>query len=221
MYTLHYAPDNASLIIRLALEHVGAPYRTALVDRSTQAQRSAAYLALNPNGLIPALETPHGVLFETGAILLWLSEQHPGLLPAPGSAPRGPALTWLIYTANTLHAQLRMLFYTGLYTQGDTAPVIAQTQANLTRCYVTLDAHLPADPGFAQQAYLAACLRWSALYGPAPRDWFDLQTYPRLAALAAQMDAHPATAKACAAEGLGPTPFTNPQPPTPPEGSAL
>ncbi len=33
MYTLHYAPDNASLIIRLVLDGAGIPYRTALVNR--------------------------------------------------------------------------------------------------------------------------------------------------------------------------------------------
>ena len=37
---LHYAPDNASLCIRLALEELGLPYETVLVDRATQAQRS-------------------------------------------------------------------------------------------------------------------------------------------------------------------------------------
>ena len=66
-YVLHYAPDNASLIIRMALDHRGLPYRTQLVDRASQEQSSAAYRALNPNGLIPTLETPQGPLFETGA----------------------------------------------------------------------------------------------------------------------------------------------------------
>jgi glutathione S-transferase len=28
MYLLHYAPDNASLAVRLALEELGVPYRT-------------------------------------------------------------------------------------------------------------------------------------------------------------------------------------------------
>ena len=59
-YLLHFAPDNASLCIRLALEELRLPYQTALVDRDINAQRSPAYLALNPNGLIPVLETPHG-----------------------------------------------------------------------------------------------------------------------------------------------------------------
>ena len=51
--TLHYAPDNASLIVRLALEEAGLPYRTVLVDRAANAQRSPAYMALNPAGRIP------------------------------------------------------------------------------------------------------------------------------------------------------------------------
>ena len=61
---LHYAPDNASLCVRLALDAVGAPFQTVLVDRAARGQKSQRYLALNPNGLIPVLETPDGALFE-------------------------------------------------------------------------------------------------------------------------------------------------------------
>ena len=42
MYVLHYAPDNASLIVRLALEEMGLPYRTVLVDRARREQDGAA-----------------------------------------------------------------------------------------------------------------------------------------------------------------------------------
>jgi hypothetical protein len=70
MYTLHYAPDNASLIIRLVLDGAGIPYRTVLVDRKARQQDSPAYRALNPAGLVPTLETPQGPISETGAILL-------------------------------------------------------------------------------------------------------------------------------------------------------
>src|SRR5680860_279820 len=38
---LHYAPDNASLIVRLALEELELPYETRLVDRSVRAQDGA------------------------------------------------------------------------------------------------------------------------------------------------------------------------------------
>ena len=83
MYVLHFAPDNASLIVRLALEEMGLSYRTALVDRAVRAQDGGTYRAVNPTGLIPALETPQGVVFETGAILLWLGEVHGRMAPRP------------------------------------------------------------------------------------------------------------------------------------------
>ena len=60
--TLHYAPDNASLIIRIILEELKLPYTAILVDRAKDEQDSEAYRALNPAGLIPTCvidgETP-------------------------------------------------------------------------------------------------------------------------------------------------------------------
>ena len=51
--TLYYAPDNASLCVRLALLEIGLQFDTVLVDRAVQGQKSPDYLAVNPNGLIP------------------------------------------------------------------------------------------------------------------------------------------------------------------------
>ncbi len=110
-YVLHYAPDNASLIVRLALEHRRIPYRTKLVDRAARGQDAPGYRALNPHGLIPVLETRQGPLFETGAILLWLADTHGGLGPAPHAPDRGDFLKWLFYVSNTLHPALSMMFY--------------------------------------------------------------------------------------------------------------
>ena len=119
MYVLHYAPDNASLIVRLVLTELNQPFETALVDRRVRAQDGAAYRALNPNGLIPVLQTPAGVLFETAAILLWLADRHPGLGPGPQDEDRGDYLKWLFWTSNTLHADLRMTFYPANYAGED------------------------------------------------------------------------------------------------------
>lgn len=228
MYVLHYAPDNASLIIRLALEEAGLPYRTALVDRSTRAQDSAAYRALNPTGLIPAFETPQGVLFETGAILLWLADRHPeaGLAPQINSPDRGNFLKWLFFLSNTVHADLRQLFYPQYFVP-ETA-VNAHHDllaARMQRHFALLDAAVAADPAlFAAPSSLAlySCtlLRWSAFYPEDGTAWFHLSDTPALAALAATLDARPATRAAARAEGLGVLPFTAPHHPTPPEGSA-
>jgi len=42
VYRLHYAPDNASLITRLALDEMGQPYETVRVDRRKSEQKTPA-----------------------------------------------------------------------------------------------------------------------------------------------------------------------------------
>jgi len=119
MIQLHYAPGNASLVVHLVLEEIGAPFELKLVDRARSAQKSAQYLALNPNGLIPVLVddaaaggTPL-VLYETAAICLHLADTHPAaaLLPALGTRERAHAYKWLAWCANTLHPTLGHYFY--------------------------------------------------------------------------------------------------------------
>ena len=68
--------------------------------------------------------------------------------------------------------------------------------------------------------YLATCLRWCAVYPRGHTDWFDLRRYPALHGMALALEARAATRAAIAAEGLGETPFTAPDLPDPPEGSA-
>ena len=220
-YVLHYAPDNASLIVRLALDVQGIPFVTQLVDRSTQAHKTAPFLAINPNGLIPALETPDGAMFETTAILLHLSEQHGQLMPDCGPA-RAAALKWLVWLGNTLHPSLRMMFYPQLYTNGDIETLRAPARKRITHMLTMLAAAPDADwlegPPSAMSCYLAPMLRWCAIYGgPA---WFDLRDHPRLMDCAARLEQTDAAHRAIAAEGLGARPFTDPHLPTPPEGSA-
>jgi glutathione S-transferase len=229
-YRLHYAPDNASLIIRLALEELGQPYETRLVDRAAQGQRAPAYLALNPHGLIPVLETPDGPIFETGAILLWLADRHGALAPAPRSTARGGFLKWLFFVANTLHPGLRMLFYPHSYVGNEPAAQahLRKTMAQkLDQHLQTLDAALSEQPDWLGQdepsiveLYLAPCLRWCALYPPGHTGWFTLSRYPALQALCARLEERASTRAAVLAEGLGRHPFTWPVMPNPPEGSA-
>lgn len=225
-YILHYAPDNASLVIRLALEELQVPYRTHLVDRSIKAQRAPDYLALNPGGLIPALETPQGPIFETAAILLWLADQHGQLAPAATAPGRADTLKWLFYLSNTLHPALRMLFYPSVYIgagDADQQRLRDQTRDNILRHLAVLDAHWSArETPSILDLYLAPMLRWVQLYPrDSNRDWFDLSAFPALHRMTMMLEPRASVHAAQAAEGLGPTPFTAPQVPHPPEGSAL
>ena len=96
MLQLHYFPGNASLIPHIVLEELGVPFELKYVDRAVSAHKSAAYLALNPNGLIPVLvDTSAGtagqslVLYETAAICLHLADTHPGAALLPPRPNRG------------------------------------------------------------------------------------------------------------------------------------
>ena len=55
MLDLHYSPGNANLAPHMLLNLLGLPHRLVRVDRDNAAHKSPAYLALNPNGLIPLL----------------------------------------------------------------------------------------------------------------------------------------------------------------------
>lgn len=78
--------------IRWALEEAGQPYEVRLV--SFRALKEPAHLALNPFGKIPTYEEGDVALFESGAIILHIAEQHAGLLPADAAA-RGRAISWM------------------------------------------------------------------------------------------------------------------------------
>lgn len=221
---LHYAPDNASLIVRIVLSELQLPFRTALVDRSTRQQDSAAFRALNPSGLIPVLQTPHGPVSETAAILLWLAETERRMAPLPGDPARGAFLKWLFFVSNTLHADLRMVFYPGQYAPGAEGALHAATTARLRRHHAQLENLVGQDwfggpkPSILD-IYVAVTLRWSMLYAPQGA-WFDPAQVPRLMAMAGRLETRPSVLLAARDEGLGAAPLTRPRPRQPPEGSA-
>ncbi|MBO9398892.1 glutathione S-transferase family protein [Shimia sp. R9_2] len=230
-FRLHYAPDNASLIIRLALEELGLSYETLLVDRRNKAQCSPAYLALNPNGTIPVLETSDGVLFETAAILMWLSETTGKLAPPTGSPLRAPFLKWMFWCSNTFQIDLRHFFYPEKFIGHD-----PEHQAQLRKIFrqrleqdlQILEDGLTQTPDLAGaeaptllDIYVPCLLRWTKLYADLPdHRWFDINRYPTLLRICTRAEARASTHAAQIAEGLGPTPFTNPALAAPPEGSA-
>jgi len=85
--------------VRWALEEAGLPYEVRLC--SFRAMKEPAHLALHPFGQIPTYEEGDLALFETGSIVLHISERHPGLLPADPNA-RARAITWMFAAVNTM-----------------------------------------------------------------------------------------------------------------------
>ena len=85
--------------VRWALEEVGQPYDVRLV--SFAAMKEPAHMARQPFGQIPTYEEGGLTLFESGAIVLHLAEQHPGLLPNDANA-RARAIAWMFAAKSTV-----------------------------------------------------------------------------------------------------------------------
>jgi len=87
------------MTVRWAFEEVGQPYDVRLV--SFKAMKQPAHLALQPFGQIPTYEEGDLALFESGAIVLHISERHPGLLPEDANA-RARAIAWMFAAHATM-----------------------------------------------------------------------------------------------------------------------
>jgi glutathione S-transferase len=215
-YTLMSAPDSAGLVVRMLLEEFELPYDDVVVDRSRGGQRDPAFLALNPQGLLPVLIDPDQdePVFETAAILLHLTDRHrlPGWLTGRS---RGHFLKWLFFLSNTLHADLRIAFYAHRYiaTGHDPAPVLAAAQARILDHLALVDRELARsgapffggrDPD-ARDFYAGTCVRWSQLY---PRDRgipvTALGGFSSLLGMVLALQDRPAVLVACASDAIQP-----------------
>jgi glutathione S-transferase len=85
--------------VRWAFEEVGQKYDVRLV--SFGEMKEPAYRKLHPFGQIPTYRDGNLVLFESGAIVLHIAEQHAGLLPIEGNA-RSRAIAWMFAALNTV-----------------------------------------------------------------------------------------------------------------------
>ena len=87
------------MAVRWALEEVGQPYDVHLV--SFREMKEPPHLARQPFGQIPSYEEGDLTLFESGAIVLHIAEQHTGLLPRDDDA-RARAIAWMFAAKSTV-----------------------------------------------------------------------------------------------------------------------
>jgi glutathione S-transferase len=207
MIELHYYPDNASQFPHMLLHELGCPFALQLVDRDHDAQHSAAYLKLNPNGKIPVLVDDGQVIFETGAIGLHLADKFPeaGLAPPPGSPDRGAYYKWMVFMACVPQAEYRSWFYPREFVDDPALAPHVRSAANLRLMGVfgRIAAQLGAGPWLlgerfsAADLYLLMMTRWGRLLPKRPASVF-----PEIAAHGARVLARPAVQATFAAEGV-------------------
>ena len=105
MFKLYTVPGTCALASHIALEEAGAPYSVEVLSFKNNQQSSAEYLKINPKGRVPALQTSHGVITETPAILAFIAQSFPKAALAPVDDPFAFAQVQALnsYICSTLH----------------------------------------------------------------------------------------------------------------------
>jgi maleylpyruvate isomerase len=186
-----YWRSGTSYRTRIGLNIKGLAYEQAPVDLRAGDQRSEAFRALNPQGLVPALETADGVLTQSSAILEWLEERHPEppLLPeAPGERAIVRAMAMAV--ACDIHplGNLRVLKYLK-QPLGHEQPAIDSWIAHwIGEGFAALEMMIARHGGrfaYGDSLTLADCHLVPQFYA-AQRYSVDLSPYPRLVESARQ-----------------------------------
>jgi glutathione S-transferase len=203
MYTLYYSPGTASMAVHLALLEAGAPHELKRVDLGAGEQNTPAYLALNPNGVVPTMIVDGKPVYECAALLLLIGERHAHLAPAPGSPMRALYLQWMVHLANVVQPAFRIWFSPKKYADapGDMAKDVARQQ--IEAAWQRFDAFVAAHGPYALGAdfgvvdiYATLLMRWSRNMPKPATSW------PALAALVARVKSRPTWAKLYEIEGL-------------------
>jgi GST-like protein len=195
VYT-HGGPNPRKITI--LLEELGWPYEWELVDMYVGQHRSPEFLAVNPNGRLPALldtEGPDGplVLWESGAILQYLAEKAGQLLPRAG-VQRYTVLKWLHFQVTHAPYLGNAHLYRVMYR--DAHPFdIKRFTIESSRIYRVLEGQLALVPFVAGTEYSIADIAWYPWIEYHAWQGQDLANYPHIARWFDAMAQRPAVRK--------------------------
>lgn len=195
---LYYAPGTISVAVAITLYEAGLPFEPIRLNFRDGEQTKAPYLALNPKGRVPTLETEGVYLTETGSLL----EHIASLAPEAALIPTDPLdvahmRSVMYFLASTMHVNHAHRFRGSRWadrpeSHADMASRVAGNMAENARyvadhClrgdYVVGAGLSIADP------YLFVVCNW--LEG----DGVDLSDHPTVAAYIARMKSRPSVQK--------------------------
>ncbi|RYZ33548.1 MAG: glutathione S-transferase [Myxococcaceae bacterium] len=149
--------------VSVALEELGLPYTVHALDISTGVQKQPAFLAINPNGRIPAIvDRAEGdfAVFESGAILLYLAEKTGRLMPTDAKG-RSLVTQWLMFQmagVGPMQGQANVFFR---YFPEKLQPAIDRYQNETRRLYTVLESRLKDHEYLAGDYSIADIANWA------------------------------------------------------------
>ena len=186
--------------ISVALEEMGLPYETHIVDIGRGEQFDPAFLKISPNNKIPAIVDPEGPggkpvsVFESGAILLYLAEKTGLFLPRDAVA-RVPVYEWLMFQMGGFGPMPGQVHhFAALQDETERRYGLQRFMAETRRLYGVMDRRLAEHAFFAGALSIAdfAMLGWVWRH---PRHKVDLADFPQVQRWYQAMMARPAVAR--------------------------
>lgn len=146
--------------VSVALEELALPYDAHALDMMQR--KEPWYLKINPNGRIPAIidhDANDFVVFESGAILIYLAEKTGKLMPAD-SLGRSRVIQWVMFQMAGIGPMMGQANVFHRYWPEKIPSVIARYQNECRRLFEVLDAHLADDEYIAGEYSIADIATW-------------------------------------------------------------
>ena len=144
------------------LQELKLPYNVIAVDLVRKEQKKAKYLKLNPNGRIPTIvdrENENFVVFESGAILIYLAEKTGQLLPV-NPVKRSKVLQWLMFQMGGIGPMQGQAHVFYRYAPEKIEYAINRYQKETFRLYQVLDNQLKENEYLADDFSIADIAIW-------------------------------------------------------------
>ncbi|WP_035056235.1 glutathione S-transferase family protein [Andreprevotia chitinilytica] len=196
MIDLYTAATPNGHKISIALEELGLPYRLIPLNLSALDQKRPEYLAINPNGRIPAIvdhDNDDFAVFESGAILIYLAEKTGKLLPTDPKK-RSQALQWLMFQMGGVGPMMGQANVFYRYFPEKIPAAIERYQHEGRRLFEVLNGHLATHEFLADEYSIADIATWPWVR---IHDWsgIPIDGLDHLQAWMARMAARPACQK--------------------------
>ena len=150
--------------ISIALEEMGLPYEVRVIDFASQEQKADWYLELNPNGRIPTIDDDGFVVFESGAILVYLAEKTGRFLPRDVQG-RSRVMQWLMFQMSAIGPMMGQANVFLRYFPETIQPAIDRYQREVLRLFGVLDRQLASHEYIAAEYSIADMALWPWVSG--------------------------------------------------------
>lgn len=162
MIDLHTAATPNGHKVSIALEELQLPYRVVPVNLMASEQKTPEFLALNPNGRIPVIvdhDNDALVVFESGAILIYLAEKTGRLLPIDPRR-RMTAIQWLMFQMGGVGPMMGQANVFFRYFVEKIPAAIDRYQNEVRRLFAVLDTRLTGRDYLADEYSIADIATW-------------------------------------------------------------